>query len=61
VVRHGLAGLLDSQADLTCCGQASEPSEAVQAADRLRPHLLVTELAFPDANGLVELARVPAM
>ena len=51
-MRAGLAQLIDRQADLTVCGEAGNPSEALEQCARLRPDLVLTDLTMPGRSGL---------
>ena len=51
-MRAGLAQLIDRQADLTVCGEAGNPSEALEPCARLRPDLVLTDLTMPGRSGL---------
>ena len=51
-MRAGLAQLIDRQADLTVCGEAGNPAEAIQAIARTRPDLVLTDLTMPGRSGL---------
>jgi DNA-binding NarL/FixJ family response regulator len=44
--------MLQAQDDLEVCGEAVNGREAVAAAARLRPHLVVMDIAMPEMNGL---------
>jgi DNA-binding NarL/FixJ family response regulator len=50
--RAGLAGLIDAQPDLHVVGQAGDGFEAVLLARRLRPTLVVMDIAMPICDGL---------
>jgi DNA-binding NarL/FixJ family response regulator len=52
IVRRGVHAMLDAQADLEVCGEAANGREAVAAAARLKPHLVVMDIAMPEMNGL---------
>lgn len=56
IVRSSLAYLLSSKDDFEVVGEAEDGEEAVEAAQRLRPQVLVTDYAMPKLNG-VEVAR----
>jgi DNA-binding NarL/FixJ family response regulator len=55
--RAGLAGLIDSQSDLQVVGQAGDGFEALTLARKLRPALLVMDIAMPICSG-VEAVRL---
>jgi DNA-binding NarL/FixJ family response regulator len=52
IVRDGLVQLINQQADLICCAQASSQTEVFAAVTAHRPELLVLDLRLKDADGL---------
>ncbi|MDW8319068.1 MAG: response regulator transcription factor [Anaerolineae bacterium] len=50
--RAGLVSLIDAQPDLCVVGQAGDGFEAVTLARRLRPALVVMDIAMPICDGL---------
>jgi len=52
VVRKGVTAILDGLPDWEVCGEASGGREAVSAAARLKPDILVMDISMPDMNGL---------
>jgi DNA-binding NarL/FixJ family response regulator len=56
VVRRGVRALLESQPHWEVAGEATTGREAVEAARRLRPDIVVMDLSLPELNGL-EAAR----
>jgi DNA-binding NarL/FixJ family response regulator len=53
VVRRGVAGVIgDARPEWEVCGEASTGREAVAAAARLRPDIVVMDISMPDMNGL---------
>ncbi len=56
VVRSGLRRLLDDEEDVEVVGEAATGREAVEAARRLRPDVVVMDLTMPDTDG-VEATR----
>ena len=52
ILRQGLANVLNQQADLTICGEAGSPTEALQAAERLQPDLALVDLSMQDGGGI---------
>lgn len=51
VVREGLKALINSQADMTIVGEATDGVEAVDAARKLQPDVLVMDLSMPRLGG----------
>jgi DNA-binding NarL/FixJ family response regulator len=52
VVRQGLVALLGRRPDLHVVGEAGTVAEAVAAALRLRPDLVVMDVRLPDGSGI---------
>jgi len=52
VVREGLRILLDSESDIAVLGEAASGREAVVMARKLRPDVVVMDIAMPTLNGL---------
>lgn len=52
VVRHGLRLLLDAQPDLEVVGEAGTGTAALVHVGRLKPTVVVMDVAMPDMNGL---------
>lgn len=55
VVRQGLRAFLDVQDGLTVVGEASDGTAAVDAAQRLRPDVVLLDLRMPGADGVAAL------
>ena len=51
IVRQGLKALLVAEGDITVVGEAQSGREAVQAVSRLRPEVVIMDLAMPLLNG----------
>src|SRR5512140_1069426 len=51
IVRQGLKALLMAEGDITVIGEAQSGREAVQLAERLRPEVVIMDLAMPLLNG----------
>jgi DNA-binding NarL/FixJ family response regulator len=56
VVREGLRALLDAEADIEVVGEAKNGHQAALLARKLRPAVVVMDIAMPRLNGL-EAAR----
>jgi DNA-binding NarL/FixJ family response regulator len=52
VVRRGVRALLESRPDWVIVAEATNGRDAVEAAARLRPDIVVMDLGLPDMNGL---------
>ena len=65
ILRQGLANVLNQQKHLCVCGEASEPSEALSAVERLQPDLALVDLSLRSGDGIELLkdlrVRQPAM
>jgi DNA-binding NarL/FixJ family response regulator len=58
VVRQGFKMLLDAQPDMEIVGEASNGREAVEAAETLRPEVVVMDVAMPELNGIEATRRL---
>jgi DNA-binding NarL/FixJ family response regulator len=56
--RAGLRGLLDTVPDTTVVGEAATGDETVTMADRLRPDVVLMDIAMPDGNGIDATQRI---
>jgi len=52
IVREGLRFLLESQPDITVVGEVENGREAVRQAKKLKPDLVVMDIAMPELNGI---------
>ncbi len=57
IFRDGLRRLLESEPGLEICGEASNGFETLSLVERLRPDLLLLDLAMPQLPGLEVLTR----
>jgi two-component system, NarL family, response regulator FusR len=58
VVREGLAFMLDGTDDFTCCGQAANPSAALDQLEEHSPDLMVIDLRLGNESGLALVSEV---
>ena len=58
VVREGLAGILEAEADLEVVGQAGNGREAVLLASSLRPDVVLMDLRMPELDGVAAIAEI---
>lgn len=56
IVRRGMRPLIESEWGWEICGEAKEGREAVTLAEKLKPDVVVLDVAMPELNG-VEVAR----
>ncbi len=60
VVRAGLRGMLDTQADFEVVGEAENGAEAVRLASRLEPDVVLMDLQMPELNGASATRQIRA-
>ncbi len=58
LVRQGLKALLEAEPDFEVCGEAKDGHEAVTAACRLAPDIVVLDFSMPGLNGLEVTRRI---
>jgi len=58
VVRQGFKMILGAQADMEIVGEAANGREAVEAAGRLKPDVVVMDVAMPELNGIEATRRL---
>ncbi|MBS1129278.1 MAG: DNA-binding response regulator [Proteobacteria bacterium] len=58
VVRDGLRLLLENQSDIRVIGEVADGREAVEAAIRLKPDVVLMDLAMPLLNGIEATAQI---
>jgi two-component system response regulator NreC len=52
VVRQGLRKILESDDEIEIVGEAGDGRAAVDMAQRMRPHVVVMDVALPELNGI---------
>jgi DNA-binding NarL/FixJ family response regulator len=52
MVRAGFAAILDAQSDIEVVGQVADGADAIEAARRLRPDLVLMDVRMPTMNGI---------
>ena len=58
ITRSGLRTLLDTVSEVDIVGEASDGSEAVEAAERLQPDVVLMDLRMPGLNGIEATRRI---
>jgi two-component system, NarL family, response regulator LiaR len=60
VVRKGMRALLDREPGIEVVGEADDGEQAVRAADRLRPDVILMDLEMPGVGGIEATQRISA-
>jgi DNA-binding NarL/FixJ family response regulator len=60
VVRRGIRALLEARPEWTICGEAATGREAAEKAEKLRPDLVLLDLAMPETDGLGAIHNILA-
>jgi len=58
LVREGIVGLLDSQADIEVVGQAGTAREAIDAIPTVLPDVVLMDVTLPGASGLAATQEI---
>jgi DNA-binding NarL/FixJ family response regulator len=61
VFRDGLKNLLNSESDLTVCGEAGDAHQGLKSIIRLKPDLAVVDLGLPGKSGLELIREIRAL
>jgi NarL family two-component system response regulator LiaR len=60
VVRKGMRALLDREPGIEVVGEAEDGAQAVHAADRLRPDVILMDLEMPGTGGIEATRQIAA-
>ena len=52
IMRDGIRALLDLQEDMEIIGEAADGNEAIEKALKLKPEVIIMDLAIPGLDGL---------
>jgi DNA-binding NarL/FixJ family response regulator len=58
VVRRGIRALLEGRPEWKICGEAATGREAAEKARKLRPDLVLLDLAMPETDGLEAIQKI---
>jgi DNA-binding NarL/FixJ family response regulator len=58
LVRHGFRMILAAQPDMEIAGEAGNGREAVELAQKLKPDVVVMDVAMPELNGIEATRRI---
>src|SRR5688572_15139767 len=61
LMRRGQADLLNREADFAVCGEGGTAKEAMEAIAKLKPDLVLVDMALPDKDGLELIKDIQAI
>ena len=60
IVRQGLRGFIDQEADLEVCGEADDARAAMEAIKQLEPDLAIVDISLKETSGLELIKDIKA-
>lgn len=61
LVRQGLRSLIAAEKEYQVVGEAEDGLQAIRCADRLKPHLMLIDLAMPKLSGISAIREIKRM
>lgn len=61
MTREGLAAIINREADIMVCCEASDPAEAMSLLSKSKPDLIVTDMTMPGRSGIELIKDIHAM
>jgi DNA-binding NarL/FixJ family response regulator len=61
LVRQGIKAILEKVADIEVIGEAADGQEAVTLVSRLKPKVVLMDIALPNLNGVQAAAKIQAL
>jgi len=61
IMRHGLAQLIQAEADLQVCAEAASGAEGLEAIAKAKPDLVIVDLTLKDKHGLEVIKDILSM
>lgn len=58
MMREGLKSLIDNEEEMEVVGEAENGAQIVSLAKKLRPHVVVMDVAMPDLNGIEATRKI---